>query len=250
MTVRVNWRENAACCNADPDLFFPIGTNGAALRQIQEAKLICRSCPAQLPCLSWALDNRVADGVWGGTTEDERRVIRSHRAPKTTGKEDDHDTSDHPAEQGEHGPRAAAHDAVRAIADHRGDRREDQSADAHSVRTGDGGQGGFSRDFVTADGQRVMVAALTTQQFAELATATRLVKTFAFLERAVQADFSTSGGLHANRAAIAMLLAPWFSRRTVADLAAAFTGTSVRCTCLHHLTGRPRSGSASSPTPA
>jgi WhiB family transcriptional regulator, redox-sensing transcriptional regulator len=90
----VNWREDAACGDVDPDLFFPIGTNGAALSQIQEAKRICRDCPAQLPCLAWALDHRVADGVWGGTTEDERRVIRSHRARKKASVEDDHDTSD------------------------------------------------------------------------------------------------------------------------------------------------------------
>lgn len=87
--------------------------------------------------------------------------------------------------------------------------------------------GGFARDFATADGQRVVVAALTRRQFADLAEATRLGRTFAFLERVLYADFSTGGDLYAHRATIATLLAPWFSRRTVADLAAAFTGTSV-----------------------
>jgi WhiB family transcriptional regulator, redox-sensing transcriptional regulator len=77
MTVSASWREDAACRGADPDLFFPVGTTGAALRQVEEAKRLCRSCPARIPCLAWALDNGVADGVWGGTTEDERRVIRS-----------------------------------------------------------------------------------------------------------------------------------------------------------------------------
>ncbi len=28
MTVRMNWREDAACGDAEPDLFFPIGTTG------------------------------------------------------------------------------------------------------------------------------------------------------------------------------------------------------------------------------
>jgi 2-methylfumaryl-CoA isomerase len=86
---------------------------------------------------------------------------------------------------------------------------------------------GFSRDFGTADGERVMVAAITRQQFADLASATRLVRTFAFLERLLYADFSTCSDLYTHRNTIAVLLAPWFSRRTMADLAAAFAGTSV-----------------------
>ena len=77
MTVHVNWHEDIACRDADPDLFFPIGTTGAALRQMEEAKRICRGCPAQAPCLAWALDHGVTDGVWGATTEGQRRAIRS-----------------------------------------------------------------------------------------------------------------------------------------------------------------------------
>ena len=75
MTACANWRDDAACRDADPELFFPIGTAGAALRQTGEAKRICPACSAQTQCLAWALQNRVTDGVWGGTTEDERRAI-------------------------------------------------------------------------------------------------------------------------------------------------------------------------------
>jgi WhiB family redox-sensing transcriptional regulator len=77
MTVQMNWRADIACRDADPDLFFPIGATGAGLRQMEEAKRICRACPVQIQCLAWALENGVADGVWGGTTPDERRIIRS-----------------------------------------------------------------------------------------------------------------------------------------------------------------------------
>jgi 2-methylfumaryl-CoA isomerase len=107
----------------------------------------------------------------------------------------------------------------------------------HDIRA----QGGFARDFATADGERVMVAALTRQQFVDLARTTRLGRTFAFLERLLPADFSACGDLYTHRATIAALLAPWFSRRTVADLAAAFAGTSVPWARLHNLTGRPGS---------
>jgi WhiB family transcriptional regulator, redox-sensing transcriptional regulator len=79
MTARANWRDDAACREADPDLFFPVGTTGPALRQIGEAKWICRSCPAQTACLAWAPGHKITDGVWGGTTEHERRALRRMR---------------------------------------------------------------------------------------------------------------------------------------------------------------------------
>jgi WhiB family redox-sensing transcriptional regulator len=74
---RADWRDNAACLHSDPDLFFPDGTAGPALRQVDEAKRICRGCPVRTPCLAWALDQGSSLGVWGGTTEDERRAIRA-----------------------------------------------------------------------------------------------------------------------------------------------------------------------------
>ena len=76
MTAHNSWRDDAVCRDADPDLFFPVGTTGPARSDVDEAKRICRACPAQTQCLSWALDHGGTDGVWGGTTADERRVIR------------------------------------------------------------------------------------------------------------------------------------------------------------------------------
>ena len=87
MTARGNWRDNAACRDADPELFFPPGTAGPALRQIGEAKRICRACPAETKCLAWALDQEVTDGVWGGTTLDERRALRRLRSGTSTRQE-------------------------------------------------------------------------------------------------------------------------------------------------------------------
>jgi WhiB family transcriptional regulator, redox-sensing transcriptional regulator len=85
MTVHTGWRHDAACLDADPELFFPIGTASAASRQAQEAKRICRTCPAQVQCLAWALENGVTDGVWGGRTAEERRAIRSRERRAGTG---------------------------------------------------------------------------------------------------------------------------------------------------------------------
>jgi 2-methylfumaryl-CoA isomerase len=42
------------------------------------------------------------------------------------------------------------------------------------------------------------------------------------------ADFAACGDPYVHRVAIAPLLAPWFARRTVTDVAAAFAGTWAR----------------------
>ena len=72
----LDWRDHAACVGADPELFFPIGTAGPALEQIERARQVCRRCPARPRCLAWALEHDVVSGIWGATTEDERRLIR------------------------------------------------------------------------------------------------------------------------------------------------------------------------------
>ena len=105
MTVHRNWREEIACRDADPDLFFPIGPIGAALRQMEEAKRICRDCPVQIQCLAWALASGVTDGVWGGTTPDERHAIRSLSRKMTTTEADGDDESYHSAERRKHSVR-------------------------------------------------------------------------------------------------------------------------------------------------
>lgn len=71
-----DWRDNAACRNCDPDLFFPIGTTGQAVDQIEAAKMVCATCDAQQPCLEFALATNQESGVWGATSEDERRKLR------------------------------------------------------------------------------------------------------------------------------------------------------------------------------
>lgn len=71
-----DWRRNAACRDADPALFFPVGSTGPAVAQIGEAKAVCARCEAQAACLEFALATNQESGVWGGTAEDERRVLR------------------------------------------------------------------------------------------------------------------------------------------------------------------------------
>jgi WhiB family redox-sensing transcriptional regulator len=74
-----DWRDQAACRGVDPELFFPVGNAGPALPQIGQAKQVCAGCPVRTPCLDWVLDSGQEAGVWGGTSEDERRALRSRR---------------------------------------------------------------------------------------------------------------------------------------------------------------------------
>jgi len=76
----MNWRNSAACLDEDPELFFPIGNTGPALHQIEEAKAVCRRCPALETCLTWALESGQEAGVWGGLSEDERRALKRRTA--------------------------------------------------------------------------------------------------------------------------------------------------------------------------
>jgi WhiB family redox-sensing transcriptional regulator len=71
-----HWRDEASCRDTNPDLFFPIGTTGQALVQIDNAKRVCQACPVQRDCLDFALATNQDSGVWGGTSEEERRKLR------------------------------------------------------------------------------------------------------------------------------------------------------------------------------
>ena len=74
--MAADWRDSAACLGLDPELFFPVGTSGPALRRADLAKAVCAVCDVQEACLAWALATRQDYGVWGGLTEDERRALR------------------------------------------------------------------------------------------------------------------------------------------------------------------------------
>ncbi len=70
------WRKFALCRDTDPDLFFPVGTTGQALVQIDRARDVCNECPVKSDCLEFALETNQDSGIWGGTSEEERRQLR------------------------------------------------------------------------------------------------------------------------------------------------------------------------------
>lgn len=74
----MNWRVRGLCLGEDPELFFPVGSinSGPAMVQTDQAKAVCRRCPVTQRCLEWAVEMGPFEGIWGGTTERERRVLQ------------------------------------------------------------------------------------------------------------------------------------------------------------------------------
>ena len=76
----MTWRNRAACLDEDPELFFPVGSTGLALVQVQEAKAVCRRCEVIETCLNLAVESGRDDGVFGGLSGDERRSLKRRNA--------------------------------------------------------------------------------------------------------------------------------------------------------------------------
>lgn len=63
--------KRALCAtHPEPDLWF---SQSVADREV--AALLCRRCPVKLECLADAVSRPEVHGVWGGTTEVQRRVL-------------------------------------------------------------------------------------------------------------------------------------------------------------------------------
>ncbi|MFE7419988.1 WhiB family transcriptional regulator [Rhodococcus sp. NPDC057529] len=76
-----SWRSRGACSFYGPALFFGRDHEraGDRIRREQHAKSICGTCPVLVPCLEFALNAGEGFGIWGGTTERERRSAYSQR---------------------------------------------------------------------------------------------------------------------------------------------------------------------------
>lgn len=65
------WMDQAACAaHDDPDLWFP---ERAEDDREREALRICAECPVRSACVAYVLSLPMQPGIWGGTTENERR---------------------------------------------------------------------------------------------------------------------------------------------------------------------------------
>jgi WhiB family redox-sensing transcriptional regulator len=70
-----DWRARAACAGYPNTLFFPVSED-AEPSTVERAKAICSVCPVMDACLEYALETNQRAGIWGGTTERERKSLR------------------------------------------------------------------------------------------------------------------------------------------------------------------------------
>jgi hypothetical protein len=75
MLVGPDWASDAACRDLEPEeadaYFFPQRGGSATA-----GRALCRRCAVAAQCLELALTEGEAFGIWGGTSERERRVLR------------------------------------------------------------------------------------------------------------------------------------------------------------------------------
>lgn len=75
LTNRKQWRSLSACRDEDPEMFFPAPRSLTMFVHLARAKAICGGCPVTDECLRYALTTGQDHGVWGGTSEQERRAM-------------------------------------------------------------------------------------------------------------------------------------------------------------------------------
>ena len=69
-----DWMALGNCRAVEPSVFFPSDGVG-----VEVARQICQACPVKQQCLEYAIYHRIDHGVWGGTSERERRRIARRR---------------------------------------------------------------------------------------------------------------------------------------------------------------------------
>ncbi len=76
MNGYLGWMDSASCANTSPEIFFP---ETGQREWVAEAKKICGGCPVSVACLDYALTNKFADGIYGGTVPLERYRLMKGR---------------------------------------------------------------------------------------------------------------------------------------------------------------------------
>ncbi len=87
--------------------------------------------------------------------------------------------------------------------------------------------GAFGRDFLTSEGRRIMIVALTGRQWRSLVEATELHEAFETLEKLMNVDLSKEGDRFRAREVVGAVLKPWTISRSYEEIAAIFDAHDV-----------------------
>ncbi|MET8901757.1 CoA transferase [Streptomyces sp. NPDC004538] len=121
----------------------------------------------------------------------------------------------------------ALDDVALATAGNLGYLAEAQVTRHERTKSGNDVFGTYGRDFVTADGVRVMVVILTKRHWTKLLAATGLTAAFEGLAEALSIDFSSESERYEHREVISTLLARWFGNTSFAAVAKTLDGHRI-----------------------
>lgn len=81
------WRMDAACVGADPELFFPVETGSQQRRvHLRKAWKYCGPCPVRTECYQDALRTGERHGIWGGLDMQEPQMREWMRDVRSAGR--------------------------------------------------------------------------------------------------------------------------------------------------------------------
>lgn len=123
--------------------------------------------------------------------------------------------------------RIALKDVALATAGHLGNIAEVQVNDHDREKVGNYLYGAFGRDFVSRDGQRVMIVGLTPRQWQGIKRSMDIESSVSELESTLGADLDLEAERFHHREAIAALVEPWFARHDYGDICRLFDDNGV-----------------------
>lgn len=81
-----SWIDRAACKGEPTDLFFLDKEDQASnILKLKAIKPLCGGCPVKKECLTYAVDNHITYGIWGGYTGTQRRRFKRVRRQQAAG---------------------------------------------------------------------------------------------------------------------------------------------------------------------
>lgn len=70
------WKDDANCRGLNPEIFHVEDKGAVGRAKVAAARDVCDGCTVRTECLAYAIANNEELGIWGGTTDRQRRQMR------------------------------------------------------------------------------------------------------------------------------------------------------------------------------